>query len=95
MDAKEQFNNQAKFYSSSKTFSAGESLNILSNILKNRKFESGFLWKDIFSRLIFEGRTYCIRFASPADPASRTPDLGDGALLEVSWVLGPLGHLLF
>ena len=35
MDAKEQFNNQAKFYSSSKTFSAGESLNILSNILKS------------------------------------------------------------
>ena len=28
MDAKEQFNNQAKFYSSSKTFSAGESLDI-------------------------------------------------------------------
>ena len=41
MDAKEQFNNQAKFYSSSKTFSAGESLNILSNLLKDRKFESG------------------------------------------------------
>ena len=41
MDAKEQFNNQAKFYSSSKTFSAGESLNILSSILKNKKFEFG------------------------------------------------------
>ena len=41
MDAKEQFNNQAKFYSSSKTFSAGESLNILSSILSKKKFESG------------------------------------------------------
>ena len=41
MDAKEQFNNQAKFYSSSKTFSAGESLDILSNLLKDKKFESG------------------------------------------------------
>ena len=37
MDAKEQFNKQAKFYSSSKTFSAGESLNILSNILKEKE----------------------------------------------------------
>ena len=41
MDAKEQFNNQAKFYSSSKTFSAGESLDILSNLLNKGKFESG------------------------------------------------------
>ena len=41
MDAKEQFNKQAKFYSSSKTFSAGESLNILSNILKRKEFEYG------------------------------------------------------
>ena len=41
MDAKEQFNNQAKFYSSSKTFSAGESLNILSNLFNKKKFESG------------------------------------------------------
>ena len=41
MDAKDQFNNQAKFYSSSKTFSAGESLNILSSLLNRKKFESG------------------------------------------------------
>ena len=41
MDAKEQFNNQAKFYSSSKTFSAGESLNILSNLFNKKKFKSG------------------------------------------------------
>ena len=41
MDAKEQFNNQAKFYSSSKTFSAGESLDILSNLFNKKKFESG------------------------------------------------------
>ena len=41
MDAKEQFNNQAKFYSSSKTFSAGESLDILSSLLNKKKFESG------------------------------------------------------
>ena len=41
MDAKEQFNNQAKFYSSSKTFSAGESLGILSSLLNKKKFESG------------------------------------------------------
>ena len=41
MDAKEQFNNQAKFYSSSKTFSAGESLDILSNLFNKNKFESG------------------------------------------------------
>ena len=41
MDAKEQFNNQAKFYSSSKTFSTGESLDILSNLFNKKKFESG------------------------------------------------------
>ena len=41
MDAKEQFNNQAKFYSSSKTFSAGESLDILSNLFNKKKLESG------------------------------------------------------
>ena len=41
MDAKEQFNNQAKFYSSSKTFSAGESLDILSSLLNKKKIESG------------------------------------------------------
>ena len=41
MDAKEQFNNQAKFYSSSKTFSAGESLDILSNLFNKKKFKSG------------------------------------------------------
>ena len=41
MDAKEQFNNHAKFYSSSKTFSAGESLDILSNLFNKKKFESG------------------------------------------------------
>ena len=36
MDAKEQFNNQAKFYSSSKTFSTGESLDILSNLFNKK-----------------------------------------------------------
>ena len=41
MDPKEQFNRQAKFYSSSKTFSAGESLNILSKIIKNKSFKFG------------------------------------------------------
>ena len=41
MDAKEQFNNQAKFYSSSKTFSTGESLDILSNLFNKKKFKSG------------------------------------------------------
>tara|TARA_Y100001980_G_C14419924_1_gene211188 strand:+ start:27 stop:785 length:759 start_codon:yes stop_codon:yes gene_type:complete len=41
MDAKEQFNNQAKFYSSSKTFSAGESLNILSNLISKKTFKYG------------------------------------------------------
>ena len=41
MDAKEQFNNQAKFYSSSKTFSAGESLNILSNLISKKTFKNG------------------------------------------------------
>ena len=41
MDPKEQFNSQAKFYSSSKTFSAGESLNILSKIIKNKSFKFG------------------------------------------------------
>ena len=41
MDAKEQFNNQAKYYSSSKTFSAGESLNILSKIIRKKEFSSG------------------------------------------------------
>ena len=32
-------------------------------------------------------------FASPADPGSRTPDLGDGALMDASWLLEPLEHL--
>ena len=41
MDPKEQFNRQAKFYSSSKTFSAGESLNILSKLIKNKSFKFG------------------------------------------------------
>ena len=41
MDAKEQFNNQARFYSSSKTFSAGESLNILSNLISKKTFKNG------------------------------------------------------
>ena len=41
MDAKEQFNNQAKFYSSSKTFSTGESLDILSKLFNKKKFKSG------------------------------------------------------
>ena len=32
-------------------------------------------------------------FASPADPGSRAPDLGDGALMDASWLLEPLEHL--
>ena len=39
MDPKEQFNKQAKFYSSSKTFSAGESLDILSKLISKKTFK--------------------------------------------------------
>ena len=41
MDAKEQFNNQAKFYSSSETFSGGESLSILTNIISKKRYKYG------------------------------------------------------
>ncbi|MFL2642080.1 MAG: class I SAM-dependent methyltransferase [Dehalococcoidia bacterium] len=41
MDPKEQFDKQAKHYSSSKTFSSGQGLKILTNLLKGKKFNNG------------------------------------------------------
>ena len=59
MDPKEQFNKQAKFYSSSKTFSAGESLDILSKLISKRNFKSGLDIGTGAGFAAFELSKYC------------------------------------
>ena len=59
MDPKEQFNNQAKFYSSSKTFSAGESLDILSKLISKKSFKSGLDIGTGAGFAAFELSKYC------------------------------------
>ena len=59
MDPKEQFNKQAKFYSSSKTFSTGESLDILSKLISKRNFKSGLDIGTGAGFAAFELSKYC------------------------------------
>ena len=59
MDPKEQFNRQAKFYSSSKTFSAGESLDILSKLISKKSFKYGLDIGTGAGFAAFELSKYC------------------------------------
>ena len=59
MDPKEQFNKQAKFYSSSKTFSTGESLDILSKLISKKSFKYGLDIGTGAGFAAFELSKYC------------------------------------
>tara|TARA_B100000900_G_C20491974_1_gene679950 strand:+ start:52 stop:813 length:762 start_codon:yes stop_codon:yes gene_type:complete len=59
MDSKEQFDRQAKYYSSSKTFSAGESLKILSDLISKKKYNYGLDIGTGAGFAAFELTKYC------------------------------------
>ena len=59
MESKEQFDRQAKYYSSSKTFSSGESLKILSKLISKKNYNYGLDIGTGTGFAAFELTKYC------------------------------------
>ena len=59
MESKEQFDRQAKYYSSSKTFSSGESLKILSKLISKKNYNYGLDIGTGAGFAAFELTKYC------------------------------------
>ena len=79
MDPKEQFDRQAKHYSSSKTFSSGQGLKILTNLLKGRKFNNGLDIGTGAGFAAFELSNVCRNVEAT--------DISDGMIIEAKKIM--------